>query len=248
MLAGVAGGTGPNYSAADQGVTVAEIYDPTKPVSSRWTQVADQQIWRLYHSIAFVTKNAEVGKDRPLLRQKKGHPLACFQTCRITWLPKGFLELGLRNESCLQVFISGSETTGEFRAQLYTPDYLQKGLPRPVIGGAPASVGYAQNFTFNFSNVTSIERVVFHRLTGATHGNHMDQRQVVLDCSFSSTQGNCASPPNSSIAPPGQYYLFAQSQGVPSVAEYVSVGIAAGAVSPATSPASLPNPNSAAGR
>ena len=68
-----------------------------------------------------------------------------------------------------QVFVSGSETTGEFRAQLYTPDYLQNGKPRPLISGAPDVVGYDKQFSFKYSNVTSVDRVVFHRLTGACH-------------------------------------------------------------------------------
>ncbi|KAK9791838.1 hypothetical protein WJX73_007086 [Symbiochloris irregularis] len=175
---GIAGGTGPNYAAADQGVTIAEIYDPSKPLGGRWTPVADSQIWRMYHSISFITKNAEV-------------------------------------------FISGSETTGEFRAQLWTPDYLQNGKPRPSISGAPSIVGYGQAFSFQYSNVSTLDRVVFQR---STHGNHMDQRQVVLDCTFSTRQADCTSPPNANIAPPGIYYLFALYDGVPGVAEYVSVG------------------------
>ena len=47
---------------------------------------------------------------------------------------------------------------------------------------------------------------------------------MVLDCGASS--GNalaCVGPPNSSVAPPGQYMLFAMSDGVPSVAPYVSL-------------------------
>ena len=45
---------------AFNGSTVAEIYDPSKPVGQRWSAVADSKIWRLYHSIAFLTRNAEV--------------------------------------------------------------------------------------------------------------------------------------------------------------------------------------------
>ena len=61
-----------------------------------------------------------------------------------------------------------------------------------------------------------------NRLTGATHGNHFDQRQVVLDCrAGSGTSQLCNSPPNSSIAPPGPYMLFALSNGVPSYAPYI---------------------------
>ena len=59
-MTGIAGGTGPNYSAADKGSTIAEIYDPTKPQGQRWSPVGDAQIWRMYHSTAFLTQNAEV--------------------------------------------------------------------------------------------------------------------------------------------------------------------------------------------
>ena len=46
----------------------------------------------------------------------------------------------------------------------------------------------------------------------------------MLDCSASSgSRIACTGPPNSSIAPPGQYMLFAVSDGVPSIAPYVSL-------------------------
>jgi len=56
---GIAGGAGPG-AFSDNGATVAEMYDPTKPIGSRWTTLADSQIWRLYHSTAVLTKNGEV--------------------------------------------------------------------------------------------------------------------------------------------------------------------------------------------
>ena len=58
--AGIAGGAGPNHSLADAGTTVAEIYNVSKPVGQRWSNVADSQIPRLYHSVAFLTANATV--------------------------------------------------------------------------------------------------------------------------------------------------------------------------------------------
>lgn len=36
------------------------MYDPTKPIGQRWSTVADSKIWRLYHSEAFLTTNADV--------------------------------------------------------------------------------------------------------------------------------------------------------------------------------------------
>ncbi|KAK9863993.1 hypothetical protein WJX84_007490 [Apatococcus fuscideae] len=58
-LAGIAGG-GPGYGQATGGATAGTIYDPSRPVGSRWRQVADSQILRFYHSVATLTQNAEV--------------------------------------------------------------------------------------------------------------------------------------------------------------------------------------------
>jgi len=60
VCSGIGGGAGPNRSDANIGSTIAEVYDPTKPIGQRWSTVADSQIWRMYHSVAFLTTNAEV--------------------------------------------------------------------------------------------------------------------------------------------------------------------------------------------
>ena len=60
VIAGLGGGGGPRYSNMKDFVTVAEIYDPRQPISQRWKTVGDTQIPRLYHSVAFLTPNAEV--------------------------------------------------------------------------------------------------------------------------------------------------------------------------------------------
>ncbi|KAL0022532.1 hypothetical protein WJX79_009245 [Trebouxia sp. C0005] len=162
---GIAGGAGPNHSLANSGITVAEIYNVSKPVGQRWSTVADSQIERLCHSVAFLTPNATV-------------------------------------------LVSGSETTGEHRVQIWTPGYLQDGSPRPVITSAPSVITYSQNFTIQYSGVPSIDRVVLNRVTGSTDSNHMDQRQVVLTGGSAAGSIAANSPSNSNIAPPGQYMLF----------------------------------------
>lgn len=43
------------------GVTTGELYNYSQPEGQRWSTVADSQIQRLYHSVAFLTSNAEVG-------------------------------------------------------------------------------------------------------------------------------------------------------------------------------------------
>ena len=133
--------------------------------------------------------------------------------------------------------MSGSETTGEHRVQIWTPGYLQNGQPRPVITSAPADLTYGQNFTIQYSGVSGIDRIVLNRVTGATDSNHMDQRQVVL--TGGTTAGSIAanSPPNSNIAPPGQYLLFVLSNGVPSVGKYVSLQLTLSTVTPLISTA-----------
>lgn len=59
-MLGLGGGGGPRYSNMKVFTTVAEIYDPTKPIGQRWSTVGDTQIPRLYHSVAFLTSNATV--------------------------------------------------------------------------------------------------------------------------------------------------------------------------------------------
>ena len=178
------------------GTTVAEMYDSTKPIGQRWSTVADSKIWRMYHSEAFLTSNADV-------------------------------------------FVSGSETTFEHRVQIYSPDYLHTGKPRPVIAKVQATLGYSQNFTIGFANVSRLDRVVLNRYSGATHSNHADQRQVVLQCTLAGSNATCGSPPNSYIAPPGVYMLFVLYEGVPSKAEFITVQLSEGTMTdmPATATA-----------
>ena len=47
--------------------------------------------------------------------------------------------------------------------QIYTPGYLQNGKSRPVTLHAPSTLTYGQIFSFNFSGVPAIDRVVLNR-------------------------------------------------------------------------------------
>ena len=123
--------------------------------------------------------------------------------------------------------------------QVYTPDYLHSGKPRPVITRVQPTLGYSQNFTIGFANVSSLDRVVLNRYSGATHSNHADQRQVVLQCTLAGNNAICASPPNNYIAPPGVYMLFVLHEGVPSKAKYITMQLSEGTMTntPATATA-----------
>ena len=62
--------------------------------------------------------------------------------------------------------------------QVWTPPYLLNGKPRPTIENAPKTLSYNKTFTFGFSGMSAVDRVVINRVISATHGNHFDQRQV----------------------------------------------------------------------
>ena len=63
----------------------------------------------------------------------------------------------------------------------------------------------------------------------------MDQRQVVLTGASSAGSVQITTPPNSNVAPPGQYYLFVLADGVPSKAAYISLQFSASDAGPITS-------------
>jgi hypothetical protein len=121
---------------------------------------------------------------------------------------RAWLTIACKNSS--QVLISGSETTSDRRVQIWTPDYLLTGKPRPVIASAlPSSVGYNGSLAIGFSGVTVVDRVVLIRPGSPTHGVHFDARSVLLNCTGTGAGSiSCTAPPSSNIAPPGQYMLF----------------------------------------
>lgn len=140
----------------------------------------------------------------------------------------------------LQVLISGSETSAERRVQIWTPDYLLTGKPRPIITSAPTSVVYSGTITLSFSAVAAIDSVTLIRPGSATHGVHFDERSVVLACAPSSNGFvACQAPPSANIAPPGLYMCFILSEGVPSMAKYISLTTAMGTKAVPLLPSSL---------
>ncbi|KAL0048241.1 hypothetical protein WJX82_010870 [Trebouxia sp. C0006] len=103
----------------------------------------------------------------------------------LTLLPDGrvFLcngaQVGMQGVAYLtpnaEVYVAGSETTAEHRAQLFTPDYLYTSKPRPVITTAPSTLGYAANFTIGFSNAP---RKKGHLQNRMSHRKDDDEEEV----------------------------------------------------------------------
>ena len=115
-------------------------------------------------------------------------------------------------------------TDGETRMEVYTPDYLLRGV-RPVITDAPASLAYGEGFSVSLLDPTDIANVCFIRLSAVTHAFNMGQRHVALDFSQSDAQSIDISAPNDpKLAPPGHYMLFVlDGAGVPSVAPIIQL-------------------------
>jgi Domain of unknown function (DUF1929) len=107
-------------------------------------------------------------------------------------------------------------------AEIYSPPYLFRG-PRPLIGAAPAKLGYREPFRVGSSS--NATRAVLMAPGVTTHGTEMQARHVELAITRRDSSGlNAVAPPSAGVAPPGWYMLFLLSkEGVPSVARWVHV-------------------------
>jgi hypothetical protein len=124
-----------------------------------------------------------------------------------------------------RVWVAG--TDGEFRIELYSPDYLQG--TRPIIFSAPASVTYNQGFRVSMTQADEVSSVCLIRLSSVTHAFNTEQRYVPLV--FGSTgpeQLEITAPSTTSLAPQGHYMLFIMNQaGTPAVAPIVQLLVTA---------------------
>ena len=128
-----------------------------------------------------------------------------------------------------------NELNGEF----YSPPYLFRGA-RPVITGAPASLGYGATFPVTTPDAANISRVTLVRASSVTHGMNLDQRFFELPFSAGSGTVSVQAPGNSRTAPAGDYLLFVlNGQDVPSLARFVRLGAAGGATTLSVSDASV---------
>ena len=65
ISAGIAGGV-PLAAAASDGITTPVLYNPYNDAGSRYTELADSQIQRLYHSNAFLLTSGQVSPGMQL--------------------------------------------------------------------------------------------------------------------------------------------------------------------------------------
>ncbi|KAK9829506.1 hypothetical protein WJX72_006255 [[Myrmecia] bisecta] len=129
------------------------------------------------------------------------------------------------------VMVAGGWGSLEYTVQYFSPPYLLTGTPRPVIEGTLQQVAaYNTTITIRYSRAAGadVKRVVLIRPAASTHSLQMDQRMIVLVIEQQAAgEIRCTAPPDSTIAPPGNYMLFLVGEDdVPSVAQYITVGFA----------------------
>ena len=107
--------------------------------------------------------------------------------------------------------------------EVFSPPYLFKGA-RPTMSGAPASIGWGQQFTVQSPDAANISKVTLIRLGAPTHAFDMNQRLNVLQFTRGAGTVDITTPANANLAPPGHYMLFiVNGNGVPSVGSIVQI-------------------------
>jgi hypothetical protein len=112
----------------------------------------------------------------------------------------------------------------ELSAEIFSPPYLFQGT-RPEVSGAPAAVGYGEQFFLSSPDAGRVVRVTLLRAGSVTHA--FDQSQRFLELAFRKTAGGLTvtGPPSPTLAPPGPYLIFIlNGTGVPSSGSIVRVG------------------------
>jgi hypothetical protein len=79
--------------------------------------------------------------------------------------------------------VAGSEVTAERRGQVYTPDYLLNGRPRPQLTHAPGAIGYGAAFMLSFAGVPTLDRCAVYSAYSCCRLLHCEEAcQLAMPC------------------------------------------------------------------
>ncbi|KAH8900419.1 glyoxal oxidase like protein [Thozetella sp. PMI_491] len=173
----------------------ALIYDPAKPVHSRFTVMANTTIKRLYHNEAITLLDGRIlvsGSD------PTGSPL--------TQTPDEPEEY--RIETFSPPYLLTGKPRPSFTITNKDWTYGQTGITF-TLGQA------AQNGAITASLLGAVS---------STHGNSMGARTLLPAISCTGTSCTVEAPPNANIAPPGWYQFFVLDGGIPAIGTYVRIG------------------------
>jgi hypothetical protein len=207
---GVAGfglGGSPNLNAV--------LYDPTQPVNSRMSIMANT-------SVAVSDIHKYTVHVHSLVRAIADCLQRLYHSEAIVLLDG-------------RVLVSGSDPTGdytnapanefpeEYRVEVFTPPYLMSGLPRPTFSIANKDWAYNKPYSFTVTSGAATAVSLLGSVV-STHGNSMGQRTLFPAISCNGNACSVTSPPDAHTCPPGWYMMFVLNGPTPSVGQFVRIG------------------------
>jgi len=116
--------------------------------------------------------------------------------------------------------LCGGCATNHANLEILTPPYLlnEDGSPasRPNIVSGPRTANYSDSISINTDS--TVDEFVLVRMGAATHSVNTDQRRIPVTSQIFGNLNIVSMPSEAGIALPGEYYLFAMRNGVPSLA------------------------------
>jgi Domain of unknown function (DUF1929) len=181
----------------------AVLYDPSKPLGSRMTIMADTTIDRLYHSEAVLLLDGRV-----LVSGSDPEDTRFEQEYRVETYTPPYLLSGL----------PVPEYTIHDKDWDYGESYtivLSSNSTQNFTGGA------SQKLTARASQNLKVSLL---GAVSSTHGNSMGQRTIFPEFTCAGETCQISAPPNAKICPPGWFMLFVLDNGVPSIGQWVRIG------------------------
>ncbi|KAJ6513221.1 glyoxal oxidase [Mycena sanguinolenta] len=196
-------------SYADDPVLTPAIYDPNKPLGSRWNRdgLNSSTIPRMYHSSA-------------------------------TLLPDGAVLIAGSNPNADFNVGPSVKYPTEYRVERFYPSYYNERRPQPTgllstlgYGGPSFDVQLDADDLGGDARNAANATVVVIRTGFSTHTANFGQRMLQLDSTYTAYDANNTAtlhvsqiPPNPAILAPGPALLFVVVNGVPSVGVQVMIG------------------------
>lgn len=135
------------------------------------------------------------------------------------------------------VLVAGGGAPGpaiQLNAEIYSPPYLfakdgsGQRLPRPVILSAPKDLALGLPYRMSVLGQKPIQRVNLVRTGSVTHSTNFDQRFLSVPFTQNGASVTLNVDETNNVLPPGHYMVFAiDSDGVPSIAKIVRIGVRA---------------------
>lgn len=230
------GGEATSYAPAGSRAQIIDmtVQPPSTPV---WTEAAQMAFRRADHNLVLLPNgrvfavggSAGVHPEFPTNRANGVLATELWDPASQTWStmasmaePRAYHSIALLLPDARVLSAGGEEVP---TAQIYSPPYLQWGIPRPQITSVPTSqIIWGTTFQVGTPDSASITSVALVRPGSVTHGFDQNQRYVPLTFTVGTGSLTVTAPAKRNIAPPGYYMLFIiNSAGVPSVARFVQI-------------------------